>query len=72
MSTTRPEPIKQPTIIGLGQCLARKFPGLVFPDKAPIRPGELIGFLSQWLQANPALVNIAEKNLPKKDEEGKH
>jgi len=48
--------------------LAKKFPGLVFPDKAAIRPGELIGFLSNILQQLPTCREEAEKHLPKKEE----
>lgn len=47
--------------------LAKRFPGLLFPDKAAIRPGELIGFLSQELVG---LEKVAERALPKKKEEG--
>lgn len=49
--------------------LAKKFPGLVFPDEAAIRPGELIGFLSQLLQQCDGCRKIAEDHLPKPKEE---
>lgn len=49
--------------------LAQKFPGLVFPDKAAIRPGELIGYLSNLLTSDQDCRAAAEAHLPKKDDE---
>lgn len=49
--------------------IAKKFPGLVFPTKAPVRPGELIGYLSSLLQLDPACVTAAEEHLPKKEDQ---
>lgn len=48
--------------------LAKKFPGLVFPEKAAVRPGELVGYLSSILQDDPVCREQAEKHLPKKEE----
>jgi len=57
------------TNVSLKVHLAKKFPGLVFPDKAAVRPGELIGFLSNILQQSPECREAAEKHLPVRSEE---
>lgn len=49
--------------------LAKKFPGLVFPDKASIRPGELVGYLSRLLSEDAECRIEAEKHLPQKDQQ---
>lgn len=48
--------------------LASKFPGLVYPDKAPVRPGELIGYLSALLQGDVSAHMAAQRALPKRNE----
>lgn len=48
--------------------LAKRFPGLVYPDKASVRPGELVGFLERYLQEDVECKYIAYRQLPKKKE----
>lgn len=48
--------------------LARKFPGLVFPDNAAISSGKLIGYLSKLLSSDEECRAAAEAHLPKKEE----
>lgn len=48
--------------------LAKKFPGLIYPDKMSVRPGELVGFLEKLLQSDPECRDIALQQLPKKEQ----
>lgn len=57
------------TSVSLKVHLAKQFPGLVFPDKAALRPGELIGFLSRLLSDDQDCRAAAEAHLPKKKED---
>lgn len=56
------------TSVSLKVHLAKRFPGLVFPDKAAVRPGELVGFLEKLLQSDPECREAAEKHLPVRSE----
>lgn len=49
--------------------LVVKFPGLVYPDRAPVSPGGLIGYITEELKKHPEyelLQKMADKAIPAK------
>jgi hypothetical protein len=53
----------------LEQRLAARFPGLVFPERASVCPGGLVGYLEMELSGwGPEVHAVAEAALPKKTE----